>query len=200
MPRTASRTAFEHSGEARESSRQNRRPCTIGDAFWRTLESANLPWDNDDMSTIQLRFLKAMGESSFWKRAGRLHTKLYRATGGRIGHNAGHITNLLLTTRGRKSGELRTVPLAYLEDGDAYVVVASNGGADRHPAWWLNLQKEPSATVELGRRKVPVEARMASVEERSRLWPKLTEWNPFYGRYEQITDRPIPVVILQAKK
>lgn len=200
MPATARRTAFEHSGEASESSRQNRRACTIDDAFWRALEYANLAWDNDDMSTIQLRFLKAMGESSFWKRAGRIHTKLYRATGGRIGHNAGHITNLLLTTRGRKSGELRTVPLAYLEDGVGYVVVASNGGADRHPAWWLNLQKDPSATVELGKRQVPVEARLANVEERSRLWPKLTEWNPFYGRYEQITDRLIPVVILQPKK
>lgn len=149
------------------------------------------------MSTMQLRFLKAIGESSFWKHAGRLHTKLYRATGGRIGHNAGQITNLLLTTRGRKSGEWRTVPLAYLQDGESYVVVASNGGADRHPAWWLNLQKEPSATIELGNRKVEVRASLATAEERARLWPKLTEVNPFYSRYEQIADRTIPVVILR---
>ena len=148
---------------------------------------------------MQLRFLKAIGESSFWKRAGRLHTKLYRATGGRIGHNAGQITNLLLTTHGRKSGELRTVPLAYLQDGDSYVVVASNGGADRHPAWWLNLQKEPSATVELGTRKLAVRAGLATPQERKQLWPKLTEINPFYGRYEQITQRTIPVVILRPK-
>jgi deazaflavin-dependent oxidoreductase (nitroreductase family) len=152
------------------------------------------------MSTMQLRFLKAIGESSFWKRAGRIHTKLYRATGGRIGHNAGQITNLLLTTLGRKSGEQRTVPLAYMEDGDGFVVVASNGGADRHPAWWLNLQKEPSATVELRSRRIPVRASLATPQERARLWPKLTEVNPFYARYEQIADRAIPVVILRPKE
>lgn len=152
------------------------------------------------MATIQMRFLKAMGESSFWKRAGRIHTKLYRATGGRVGHNAGHITNLLLTTLGRKSGELRTVPLAYTEDGDGYVVVASNGGADRHPAWWLNLQKDPNATIEIGTRKVAVQASLATPQERARLWPGLTEVNPFYARYERITDRPIPVVILRPTK
>lgn len=152
------------------------------------------------MSTMQLRFLKALGESSFWKRAGRVHTKIYRATGGRVGHNAGQITNLLLTTLGRKSGELRTVPLAYLEDGDSYVVVASNGGADHHPAWWLNLQREPKATIEIGKRKVAVRARLADPQERARLWPKLTELNPFYSRYEQITDRAIPVVILQPRQ
>lgn len=149
---------------------------------------------------MQLRFLKAIGESSFWKRAGRLHTRLYRATGGRIGHNAGQITNLLLTTLGRKTGELRTVPLAYLQDGDSYVVVASNGGADRHPAWWLNLQKEPNATIEIGKRKVAVQARLAGAQERARLWPKLIKFNPFYSRYEQITDRTIPVVILQPQQ
>jgi F420H(2)-dependent quinone reductase len=159
-----------------------------------------MAWDNERMSTMQLRFLKAMGESSFWKRAGRLHTKVYRATGGRIGHNAGQITNLLLTTLGRKSGESRTVPLAYLEDGDSYVVVASNGGADRHPAWWLNLQNEPNATVELGTRRLAVQAGLATPQERARLWPKLTEINPFYARYEQITDRAIPVVILRPRK
>jgi deazaflavin-dependent oxidoreductase (nitroreductase family) len=167
--------------------------------FVPSLESSTVAWDNAPMSTMQLRFLKAIGESSFWKRAGRLHTRLYRATGGRIGHNAGQITNLLLTTLGRKSGELRTVPLAYLEDGDSYVVVASNGGADRHPAWWLNLRKQPDATVEIGKRKLPVRAALATAAERDRLWPKLTEVNPFYSRYEQITDRQIPVVILRPK-
>jgi deazaflavin-dependent oxidoreductase (nitroreductase family) len=170
------------------------------DAFCPRLESSSITWDNALMPTMQLRFLKAIGESSFWKRAGRLHTKLYRATGGRIGHNAGQITNLLLTTLGRKSGEERTVPLAYLEDGDSYVVVASNGGADRHPAWWLNLQREPNATVELGKRKIVVRASLATAQERTRLWPKLTEVNPFYSRYEKIAERTIPVVILRPKE
>jgi F420H(2)-dependent quinone reductase len=75
--------------------------------------------------------LKLVGESPVWRVTGRLHAALYRATGGRIGHAAGRITNLLLTTTGRRSGQPRTVPLAYLADGDRFVVVASNGGAGR---------------------------------------------------------------------
>jgi deazaflavin-dependent oxidoreductase (nitroreductase family) len=92
---------------------------------------------------------------------------------------------------------LRTVPLAYLEDGDSYVVVASNGGSDRHPGWWINLRNEPKATIEIRKRKIPVRASLATPEERARLWPKLTEFNPFYARYEKIADRLIPVVILR---
>jgi deazaflavin-dependent oxidoreductase (nitroreductase family) len=144
-----------------------------------------------------LRFLKAIGESSFWKRTGRLHTRLYRWTGGRVGHSAGHITNLLLTTTGRKSGAERTVPLAYMRDGESYVVVASNGGSDRHPVWWLNLQKTPRATAQVGREIVQVTASRANAEEHARLWPQLKAWNPFYASYEKITEREIPVVILR---
>jgi deazaflavin-dependent oxidoreductase (nitroreductase family) len=144
-----------------------------------------------------LRFLKVIGESSFWKRTGRLHTRLYRWTGGLVGHSAGSIKNLLLTTTGRKSGAERTVPLAYMLDGESYVVVASNGGSDRHPVWWLNLEKTPRATVQVGREVVKVVARRATAEERARLWPKLTAWNPFYARYEKIAAREIPVVILR---
>src|SRR5881394_1893275 len=96
------------------------------------------------------RILKAIGESPFWRVTGRLHTALYRATGGRVGHSAGAITNLLLTTTGRKSGQARTVPLAYMEDAGRFVVVASNGGADRPPSWWVNLRHDPKATIEVG--------------------------------------------------
>jgi deazaflavin-dependent oxidoreductase (nitroreductase family) len=149
------------------------------------------------MATVVQRVLKAIGESSFWRRTGALHTRLYRMTGGRVGHSAGRITNLLLTTRGRKSGAERTVPLAYVADGDGFVVVASNGGADRHPAWWLNLRTDPRAVVEVGARRVEVTAREADPAERARLWPRLKADNPFYGQYEQITDRRIPVVILE---
>jgi deazaflavin-dependent oxidoreductase (nitroreductase family) len=147
-------------------------------------------------SSAQLRILKSIGESSFWKRTGRFHTWLYRLTGGAIGHSAGAIKNLLLTTRGRKSGEERTVPLAYLPDGDRYVIVASNGGADRHPAWWLNLRANPNATVQIGRDTVPVVAHRAEGAEWDRLWPLLKTYNPFYARYELITARKIPVVVL----
>jgi deazaflavin-dependent oxidoreductase (nitroreductase family) len=140
--------------------------------------------------------LKRVGESPFWRVTGKAHAALYRATGGRIGFAAGHITNLLLTTTGRKSGASRTVPLAYLADGDRYVIVASNGGADRHPAWWLNLRMTPRATVQVGAKIQTVVAREAGAAERARLWPMLKTYNPFYAQYEQITQRKIPVVVL----
>src|SRR5262245_14677271 len=100
------------------------------------------------MSSLTHRMLKILGESGAWKAVGAVHTRLYRLSGGRIGHTAGHLANLLLTTTGRKSGAARTVPLTYMADGDTYVLVASNGGADRHPAWYLNLQDDPRAHVE----------------------------------------------------
>jgi deazaflavin-dependent oxidoreductase (nitroreductase family) len=145
------------------------------------------------------RILKAIGESPFWRVTGRLHTALYRATGGRVGHAAGAITNLLLTTTGRKSGQQRTVPLAYMEDAGRFVVVASNGGSDRPPSWWVNLRHDPKATVEVGSRKVAVTARESTPEERGVLWPRLKAVNPFFGQYEQITARHIPVVILEPR-
>jgi len=149
------------------------------------------------MATVVQRVLKTIGESSFWRVTGAFHTRLYRLTGGRIGHSAGRISNLLLTTTGRRSGAERTVPLAYVPDGETFVVVASNGGSDRHPAWWLNLRTDPRAVVEVGARRVQVTAREANPDERGRLWPRLKADNPFYRQYEQITDRHIPVVILE---
>lgn len=145
---------------------------------------------------MQRRLLKVIGESGLWKPTGRLHAWVYRKTGGRIGHRAGHITNLLLTTAGRKSGESRTVTLTYMQDGETYILVASNGGADRHPIWWLNLQKNPRAQVQVSDRTFSVEAVEAESADRARLWPQLKTYNPFYGQYEQITRRRIPVVIL----
>lgn len=151
------------------------------------------------MSSLSQRFWKVVGESGVWKAIGAIHTTLYRSTGGRVGHAAGHLRNLLLTTRGRKTGEARTSPLTYLRDGDDYVLVASNGGADRHPAWWLNLSSDPAATIQVGTETIAVTARGATLEERARLWPKLKEYNPFYATYEQITAREIPVVILRPR-
>jgi deazaflavin-dependent oxidoreductase (nitroreductase family) len=151
------------------------------------------------MSFIQ-RTLKLIGESPFWRVLGRLHTALYRATGGRIGHSAGGISNLLLTTTGRKSGEPRTVPLAYVQDGERFIVVASNGGADRAPAWWGNLRRDPTGTVQIGPRTVAVRAREATPEEHAVLWPRLKAGNPFFAQYEQITARRIPVVVLEPRE
>jgi deazaflavin-dependent oxidoreductase (nitroreductase family) len=152
------------------------------------------------MPTPVQRVLKAMGESPFWRTTGRVHTWLYQATGGRVGHSAGAIKNLLLTTTGRKTGERRTCPLAYMPDGDRYVIVASNGGSDRPPGWWFNLQKTPRATVQIGADVLDVTAADATGAERARLWPLLTTYNPFYAQYEQITDRTIPVVVLTRRR
>ena len=83
--------------------------------------------------------------------------------------------------------------------GSYRLVVASNGGSDRPPAWWGNLRHVPAATVEIGRRTIPVVAREATPEERGVLWPRLVRGNPFFGQYEQITARHIPVVILEPR-
>ena len=104
---------------------------------------------------------------------------------------------LLLTTTGRKSGKKRTIPLLYLEDGVNLVVVASNGGAPRHPAWWSNLCANPEATVEIGHRELRVRAREASPEEKERLWPRLVAMYGPYQSYRRRTDREIPIVILR---
>jgi deazaflavin-dependent oxidoreductase (nitroreductase family) len=147
--------------------------------------------------TTQERILKAIGERGLWKPIGKIHTWLYRLSGGRLGHTAGGISNLLLTTRGRRSGESRTVALAYMKDGDTYVLVASNGGSSRHPAWWLNLCQDPRATIQVAAETTEVEAREAEGEERARLWAALIRYNPPYAAYERMTSRRIPVVVLR---
>jgi deazaflavin-dependent oxidoreductase (nitroreductase family) len=151
------------------------------------------------MWSITRRTLKVFGESGLWKVISAVHTWIYRATKGRLGHQAAGLASLLLTTTGRRSGHTRTVALTYVPDGRDYVVVASNGGADRHPAWWLNLQAAPEATVQVGADVMPITAHAANPEERRRLWPKLTAANPFYTRYELLTSRSIPVVVLRPR-
>lgn len=147
------------------------------------------------MTTAQ-RIWKFLGQSSFYRNIGKLHTRLYRASGGRLGHATGAIRNLLLTTTGRKSGEARTCPLAYLRDGNRFVVIASNGGNDQHPAWYLNLSSRPRAIVEAGSERIDVVASTATGPERVRLWKDAVASNPQYSTYEAITRREIPVVVL----
>ena len=103
---------------------------------------------------------------------------------------------MLLTTTGRKTGKQRTTPLLYLEDGGRYVVIASVGGAPKHPIWYLNLLASPAATIEVGRRKLDVTAETAPPEERDRLWQLATQMYPPYDDYRAKTEREIPVVIL----
>ena len=127
----------------------------------------------------------------------KIHVALYRASGGRLG---GRFRKgapvLLLTTTGRKTGRRRTTPLLYVEEGDRYVVVASAGGAPSHPAWYLNLRSNPAATIQVGGRKLAITAETAGLEERARLWPRLTQMWPQYDDYQAKTHREIPVVML----
>ena len=107
---------------------------------------------------------------------------------------------LLLTTTGAKSGESRTTPLVYSKDGDRVVIIASMGGAPKHPAWYLNLAANPGVTVELGTEKFAATASSAEGTERDRLYAQQAEMMPAFNQYEQKTTRRIPVVLLERLK
>jgi len=126
------------------------------------------------------------------------HVRRYRETGGEIGHiwREGS-TILLLTTTGRTSGEPRTTPLIYAEDGGRYVVVASKGGAPEHPGWYENLAKNPDVELQVKGDVFRARARTAEGEERERLWRKANEVWRHYDEYQTKTDREIPVVVLE---
>lgn len=125
-----------------------------------------------------------------------VNASVYRLSGGRIGNKVKGAPVLLLDHVGRKSGQARTAPLLYLRDNADVVIVASRGGSDAMPAWWLNLQAHPATTVQIGRERLQVVAREATAEEKARLWPRLVEMYPDYAVYQTRTERPIPVVIL----
>jgi deazaflavin-dependent oxidoreductase (nitroreductase family) len=137
-----------------------------------------------------------------WRRlaldAWRLHRWVYRWSGGRIGGHLAGMPVLLLTTRGRRSGRPHTTTLTYLPDGRAFVVIASNGGAPRHPDWFLNLRAHPEAQVEVGARRLSVQAREAEGPERDRLWALVVQRYGGYAVYQRRTRRRIPVVVLTA--
>lgn len=127
----------------------------------------------------------------------RIHVVLYRVSGGRLGgHFAKGAPVLLLTTTGRKSGKQRTTPLLYVEDAGRYVIIASVGGAPKHPAWYLNLRENPAASIQIGSRTVRVTATTAAPDERARLWALATQMYAGYDGYQAKTEREIPVVIL----
>jgi deazaflavin-dependent oxidoreductase (nitroreductase family) len=125
------------------------------------------------------------------------HRAAYRATGGRVGGSFGRLHMLLLTTTGARTGNKRVQPLLYTMDGERYVLIASNGGAPRHPAWFLNLRAHPLAEVQVGGRVVRVRAREAKQEERERLWQQMAAVWPLYNGYQHRADRQIPVVLLE---
>ncbi len=129
---------------------------------------------------------------------GEEHVRRYRETGGEVGHiwREGS-TILLLTTKGRKTGEPRTTPLIYAEDGDRYVIVASKGGAPENPGWYENLSKNPEVELQVLDEVFPAHARTAEGEERERLWRKANEVWQHYDEYQTKTEREIPVVVLE---
>lgn len=123
-----------------------------------------------------------------------LHVALYRFTGGAAQHP--RYPTMLLTVTGRKSGQPRTVPLIYLQDGDRLVIAAAYAGSDVDPAWWRNLRENPEAVARLRDRTVAVRAALADPTERPEFWRRLVAMYPYFTEYQQRTDREIPVVVL----
>ena len=124
---------------------------------------------------------------------------LYQRTDGRVGHRMLGVPCLLLRTVGAKSGEPRVHSLTYARDGDACLVVASNGGAPRYPAWYHNLRADPAAEIQVARKRQRVTARFVTPgnADYERLWSIVNEHNRNrYRGYQKLTDRPIPVVVL----
>jgi deazaflavin-dependent oxidoreductase (nitroreductase family) len=131
------------------------------------------------------------------KRWSRFHTSLFRTTGGRLGKRLVANDMLLLTTIGRKTSQLHTVPLLYLSDVDYLVVIASYGGRDQYPEWYLNLVANPSVSVEVPGQKMSMVARTADPEERNGWWPRIVDAYDGYATYQSRTQREIPVVFLE---
>ncbi|MFC0508296.1 nitroreductase family deazaflavin-dependent oxidoreductase [Micromonospora costi] len=126
------------------------------------------------------------------------HIRRYVETDGAEGHEwRPGVFTLLLTTRGRRSGKLRRTALIYGRDGEDYLVVASQGGAPEHPAWYLNLMADPQVEVQVGAERFTARARTATAEEKPRMWATMAAIWPAYDDYQARTDREIPVVVLE---
>ncbi len=143
-----------------------------------------------------------MPSDRFLQAANALHRGALKLSGGRVGWTLAGMAAVELTTTGRKSGRPRTVMLTSPHrDGDAIVVVASRGGDDHHPAWFLNVRTNPDVEVrtEAGPARA-MTARPASAEERGRLWPIIIAAQPRYASYQARTEREIPVVLIEARR
>lgn len=144
------------------------------------------------------RLSQAIGATGLrW--TGKLNVPVYRLSGGRIWGKVNKAPVLLLTTTGRKSGQRRTAPVVYLADGENVVVIGSNAGHNRTPAWSLNLQANPEAEVEVGRERREVRARVAEGEERADLWRRHNEQYSGFDEYEARTDRDIALFVLEPR-
>ncbi len=126
--------------------------------------------------------------------------RLYELTGGLVGERFGRARILLLRTRGRRSGRVRTAALLYVESETGLAVIGSKGGAEKPPAWYVNLRAEPEVEVQVGRRRWAARARDAEGEERDALWQAAVATWPQYDRYQARTERRIPVVVLEPRR
>jgi deazaflavin-dependent oxidoreductase (nitroreductase family) len=134
---------------------------------------------------------------AFLKFMNAFHRGVLTVSGGRVGRNLGGMEVIELTTTGRKSGTKRTVILTVpLREGDDLVVVASKGGRDDHPAWYLNLVADPAVDVLVGGATVPMTARVATADEKAEMWPRITSRYKGYQGYQDKTERDIPLVVL----
>ena len=124
------------------------------------------------------------------------HIRAYRDSGGEVGYLWNGVPTLLLTSTGRRTGEQRTSALIFARDGDDYLIVASKGGMPTHPMWYLNLQANPAATIQVKADQLAVVAHTASADEKPRLWKIVTDVWPNYDVYQSRTDRDIPVIVL----
>ena len=127
------------------------------------------------------------------------HVRLYRATGGRLGSRFRRAPVMLLDHVGRKSGARRTSPLIYTRDGDDVLLIATNGGASRHPPWYHNVTAAGTARVEIGPDAWVVTVRVAGEGERERLWAKMVDAYSPYDDYQRRTERQIPLVVLSRR-
>ena len=144
------------------------------------------------------RFSNSLGARGLrWM--GKLNVPVYRATGGRLMGKVNKAPVLLLTTTGRKSGQQRTAPVVYLADGERMVVINTNAGSAKIPAWSLNLAANPEAEVEVGRRKIPVRARVADGEERADLWRKHNQQYAGFDDYDEKLEREPKVIVLEPR-
>lgn len=132
-----------------------------------------------------------------WKLFGKIHQTLYRLSGGRLGARMGQIDVALVETIGRKSGQLRCVPIACYPYRDSIVVSASNSGKESHPVWYLNMQANPAVTVQMGSERYRAIAEDVAEEERAALWETIVRLNKHQGEYLQQAQRRIPLVWLR---
>ncbi len=148
--------------------------------------------------TFWSRFSNSLGAKGL-RMTGKLNVPVYRLTGGRIGGKVGQAPICLLTTTGRKSGEPRTAPVVYLADGDRVILIDTNAGNERLPAWSHNLKAKPEAEVELGRERRAVRARVAAGEERAELWRKHIDQFEGFDFYLTKLERTPSVWVLEPR-